>query len=126
MMTVKEFMNKKVLTVSKEDSILDAARAMASHDVGALIIVNKAKNPLGIVTERDILKKIVAYERDANNVKVKDVMTTDMVTVEADSSILSLSQQMEKNNLRRMPVTKKGKLVGIITSRDLIKIMSGI
>lgn len=125
-MTVKEFMNKKVLTVSKEDSILDAARAMASHDVGALIIVNKAKNPLGIVTERDILKKIVAYERDANNVKVKDVMTTDMVTVEADSSILSLSQQMEKNNLRRMPVTKKGKLVGIITSRDLIKIMSGI
>ena len=125
MITVKDWMSKPVMTVKPGINIQEAATVMAKHNIGSVVISSDGKTLDGIITERDILKRIIAQGQDPKTVNVEDMMTKKVLTVESDTSLLEISKIMSKNNLRRVIVTQKGKMIGIVTSRDLLQLMAG-
>jgi signal-transduction protein with cAMP-binding, CBS, and nucleotidyltransferase domain len=87
--------------------------------VGCLIVVSGEK-PIGILTERDLVKKIVAKATDPQAVKVGDVMSSPLVTISPEASLRDAASLMLKSGVKRLPVTSNGRLVGIITDTDLV------
>jgi CBS domain-containing protein len=120
---VGRWMIKKVYTAKEKDSVLEAAELMNKRHIGTLVVVD-GKKPVGIVTERDILNKVVAKNLKADEVKVGDIMTADIKCADIDAPISKVSCDMTLHKIKRMPITKKGRLVGIITSSDLLRIMA--
>ncbi|MBD3202702.1 CBS domain-containing protein [Candidatus Woesearchaeota archaeon] len=116
-------MSKPVITVSKDASIFEAVKLMDNHNIGDVPIVEDDK-PVGIITERDILRKVVRKEIDIHNTKVTKIMTKNPVTVSHKASLLEVTRIMSKNNFRRLLVVKKKKLIGIVTAKDIITMMS--
>ena len=125
MITVKDWMSKPVMTIKPNASVHEAATTMSKHSVGSLVVSRDNKRPDGILTERDVLRKIIANRKDPDATKVEDIMTKKAVTVDVDTSLLEISKIMSKNLLRRIVVTEKDKMIGIITSRDLLQLMAG-
>jgi CBS domain-containing protein len=80
--------------------------------------------PIGIVTERDILRRVAAKDIDMDKSKIEDIMTKNPVTINHDASILEATRLMSENNFRRLLVVKGGKLVGVVTAKDVIEVMS--
>jgi CBS domain-containing protein len=91
---------------------------MVSKNVGALVVTGK-NEPVGIVTERDILRKCCG-EHSCTDVKVKDIMSRPLVTVDIDTPIGIAVEIMTKRNIRRLLVTEKGSVTGIVTQKDLL------
>ena len=118
-------MSKPVLTIEPGKTILDAAKKMADHNIGGMVISKDGKKPLGIITERDILKRIIAQGKDPAATTVDDIMTKKVLSVEVETSLLEISKIMSKNGLRRILVMEKDKMIGIVTSRDLLQLMAG-
>ncbi len=116
-------MSKPVRIISKKDTLKKAVHVMDEHNIGVLAIVENEK-PVGVLTERDILRRVVAKGLDLEESKVEDVMTKNPVTIESESSILEATRMMSENNFRRLLVVKKGKLVGLITAKDVIEVLS--
>lgn len=125
MITVKDWMSKPVYTIKTGSTILEAARRMADHNIGSIIISDDGKHPDGILTERDVLKRVIAQDKDPKTTLVENIMTKKVMTVDVDTSLLEISKIMTKNLLRRIIVTEKGKMIGIVTSRDLLQLMAG-
>ncbi|MFH1100550.1 MAG: CBS domain-containing protein [Methanobacteriota archaeon] len=118
---VKEAMKYNPVIVASTLTVLEAARLMKQHKIGNVIVVEK-KQPIGILTESDILKKIVAENRKPDEVLVKDVMTTPVIIIDPYVSIETALTTMGKCNIRRLPVIENGELVGIITQKDISRI----
>ena len=116
---VKNIMSKPLITVDVETSADEAIKLMVEKNIGALIVTGRGE-PVGIITERDILRK---YCQDASCMKVKvgKIMSKPLVTVDGKTPIGEASETMSVKNIRRLLVTEKGKIVGIITQRDLIR-----
>ncbi|MBN1275702.1 CBS domain-containing protein [Candidatus Woesearchaeota archaeon] len=125
MITVKDWMSKPVITIKPDVNILAAAELMTKHNIGCVVVSEDGKKPKGILTERDILGKIIAGEQDPKTTPVGDVMTKKVMTVDVKTSLLDISKIMSKNELRRVLVAEDGKMIGIITSRDLLQLMAG-
>ncbi len=120
---LETLMTKKVLTAKKECTILDAAKLMAKKKCSCLVVEEKNK-PVGLITERDMVKRVIAKEKDPKKVAVKDVMTSPIKTVNPDSKLVPAVEFMKKYKIRRVPVVdKNGHLIGIVTETD---IMNGI
>lgn len=118
---VKEAMRTKILTCSPSDNVRKVAKDMRKNRVGSSIVLSKNK-AIGIVTESDILGKVVAEGRDANRTKVEEIMSTPIITIDPYITIEDAMKIMNKHSIRRLPVVERGKLVGIITERDLFRI----
>ena len=121
---ISDWMSKPVICTRADDSLISAIKMMSEHNIGCLIIEGKSNKVLGILTERDILKKAVAKGKDLARLKVSSLMTKKVKSVDINSPILYLMKLMEKGRFRDTPITKNGKLVGIITSQDVIKMLS--
>jgi CBS domain-containing protein len=119
MPAVKDIMNKDVVTIEANKTVFDAAERMSSEEVGCLIVVIKAF-PVGIITERDIVRRIVA-KRNSVDLKVAEVMTKTLITVEPDTSLKEAARVMSTNKIRRLPVLKNNKLVGIVVASDFVR-----
>lgn len=119
MVSVKEIMHG-ITTVGFDASVRDAASLMKDKEVGSLL-VEIAGEIKGIITERDILKRVVAEGRDANATRVMDVMTRQMITIPANTSMIQAAQMLNKHNIRRLPVEENGKIIGIVTARGIAK-----
>lgn len=113
-------METKVLTVDEEASVSSAASIMSENNVGSLIATRDGK-PVGIVTERDILRKVVVPCRDPRSTKVKDVMSKPLITGDPDMDIEYAAKLMVGKEIKRLPVLENGKLVGIVTFTDLVR-----
>ncbi len=121
MIFLSEFVkDQKAITVPKEMTVSDAAKAMCDGRVGSALVTENGRL-IGIVTERDFMKKVVAEGKDPKVVIIKDVMTTDVKTVDASATIESCFQPMKDYKCRHLPVLKEGKLVGIISIRDVLE-----
>jgi len=120
-MLVKEVMNDKVLTAPKETLIKDAARIMTKYRIGSLVILEKSKL-IGIVTERDILGKVVARGDDPRIIKIEDIMTTDVISIQDDDTVEKAVELMTEHKIKKLPVLHEERLVGIITASDIIVI----
>ncbi|OYT54083.1 MAG: inosine-5-monophosphate dehydrogenase [Candidatus Hecatellales archaeon ex4484_218] len=117
---VGEIMRKKIVTVKPSLTVFEALRLMCQKNVEDLIIV-KGKKPIGILTESDLIKKVFVKELNPKTIKVLDIMSKPLVTVPPHYDIAAAATLMAKNNIRRLPIVEKGKLVGIVTVKELIK-----
>ena len=117
-MLVREVMNKNVVTAEPDITVKEAARMMSQFHIGSLVIL-KDKKIVGIVTERNVLVA-VAQGKDAELTTVEDIMTKNVITIEPGKTIEQAVDIMSKNKIKKMPVVDGDKLIGIITSSDII------
>ena len=118
-MLVKEAMTKTVRTVRPDSTATEAAKEMNKYRIGSLIVISGSKIE-GILTERDILRGVVAEDRSASEVNVSEIMTKEVVVVSSEISLEEAADVMTKYKIKKLPVVENGQLVGIITSTDLI------
>jgi len=116
---VREVMSSPVITVSPTDSVLEAAKKMSEAKVGSAVVVDK-NQPVGILTEGDIIKKVVSKDLIPSSVKVSEVMSSPLITVKAESSLIDAAKTMNRYNVKRLGVMYKEELVGIISMTDII------
>jgi CBS domain-containing protein len=117
---VRDIMTKDLLTISEKDTALKAAQLMSEKGVSSLIVLSE-EQPIGIITERDFIKKICLKELKLSSVKVGDMMSKIRTFASPDTTIDVAVQRMVNNRIRRLPIMENGKLVGIITVTDLAK-----
>ena len=115
---IRDFMTSSVLVTTPDQTVLDAAKLMKAEDRGSIVVMD-GKKPVAIVTERDFLKKVVAEGRSAKDTRIRDIMTTPVVSIGPEESLKRASKLMQLKKIRRLPVVEGGKLVGIITEADL-------
>ena len=116
--SVKEIMTRDVISISPKYSIKESVNVMTENGIGSLPIVDKEGKLVGIVTERDFA---LALAGSLSNETVGDIMVKDVITTTLGTPIESCSKIMVRNNLRRVPVVEEDKLVGIVTSTDIIR-----
>jgi CBS domain-containing protein len=124
--TVKDVMVKKIITMDAKRSIADAARMMKKHEIGSVIIVNGRKQAIGIVTERDMVRKAMAKEMSPKE-PLSRIMSKAIYTIAPETELEDAARVMIGNGVRRLPVIdKKGVLVGIISDDDMSKAWPGL
>ena len=116
-MQVKDLMSSHLITVDREETVAAAARLLSRHNVGALPVTNGGKL-VGMLTDRDIAVRCVAANFDPNITRVRTVMSSGAVTVAAEESGAAAARTMGKHQLRRLPVTQDGRLVGMLSRGD--------
>lgn len=108
-----------ITLLDENASVSEAAKIMATKEIGS-VIVAKEKKPIGIMTERDIIKKVTAVGLDPKTTKVSQVMTAPPTTVPAEASLEEASRIMLEKRIRRLPVTKGDRIVGMISARSMV------
>lgn len=120
--TVGDIMTKKLVTASPSTKTNEIAVLMREHDIGSVIIVDKKNNPIGIVTERDLVTQVLANNLHPSEVEVKDIMSSPVISVDVKTPLINAVRLMAKRNIRRLIVLNEGRLAGIITSRDILSV----
>ncbi len=110
----------ELIDVDENSSVLDAAKRMVQEDRGS-VIATRGGERVGILTERDLLRKVLAKGLDPNKTKVKDAMTSPPISVDEKEPLRKAIELMNRKGVRRMLVTEHGKVTGIFTLRDIIK-----
>ena len=123
-MKVVDAMRKEIVTVNEETSAAEASKNMREKGEGCAIILRKG-TPLGIVTERDITWKVAANGLDPESVKVSEIMSAPLVTIDPDASLIEAAKIMEEHKIRRLAVAKKGILYGVLTAIDIARNLEG-
>lgn len=116
-MIVKEIMHN-ITKIPSDTSVSEVARIMDKKIIGS-VLIEENHNVIGIMTERDILRKVVAKGKNPDQLTVKDIMSYPIITINADEDILEASKLMDKHKIRRLIVTEEGKIVGIITVNSI-------
>ena len=122
---VRDIMTKHVVTIDENRTALEAAKIMTEKGISSLIVL-KDQNPVGIVTERDFVKKICIKELKISHVKVNEVMSKIRTFADPDIPIEVAVQRMVNHKIRRLPIMETGQVVGIITVTDLAKYLRTI
>ena len=115
---IRDIMEKNVITIEDNKTSLDAARLIEEKDISFLVVV-KNGNPIGLVSERDFVRKIVAEDKKASEIPLTEIMSYKFRWVEPATEIEDAVQKMLNNNIRRLLVLENEKLVGVITQTDL-------
>lgn len=124
--SISNCMTKNIKTIQLKEPLFNACRIMKDNRIGCVIVVDESSssnNPVGIVTERDIIYNLSS--QDANlQIPVNAIMSKPIVTIQETNSLIDALKTMQKNNFRRLPITnKEGKVVGIVTDKDIFKII---
>ncbi|MCE7927507.1 MAG: CBS domain-containing protein [Dehalococcoidia bacterium] len=114
---------RQVYTVARGESVREAVRHMNDNGVGALLVLDGA-DPVGIFTERDVLRRVVGVGRDPDNTRVADVMTTDLVVIEPSTPVDQAMAIMTHQRCRHLPVVEEHEVVGLVSIGDLIRWIS--
>ena len=122
---VRDIMTKHVVTIDENRTALEAAKIMTEKGISSLIVL-KDQNPVGIVTERDFVKKICIKELKISHIKVNEVMSKIRTFADPDIPIEVAVQRMVNHKIRRLPIMETGQVVGIITVTDLAKYLRTI
>jgi len=99
---------------------------MEKHKIGCVIVNSKGEMPLGIITERDLALRVVAKNLQPNKVSAREVMSSPLFTTDSNQPIATVARMMGRLNIRRLVIIEKGKLIGIITSKDIIAVMPAL
>ena len=117
---VKEIMRSDVKTARPDSAVSHVVEKMNRFDIGSIVIVQE-KRPIGIITERDILRKVVEHCLDPSVCKAKEIMTAPIVTLEENSSVTDAMKLMAGRRIKRLPIVRNQELEGIVTATDLIR-----
>lgn len=125
-MVVREAMSSPVITINEDKNIVEVAKMMRDNNIGAVIVAGDDSKPVGIVTERDVVVRVVAKGVVPKDVRVKEVMTSPLRLVDPETTLIDAMSMMGKLNIRRLGVTYKGNLVGVISDRDILRMVPTI
>lgn len=118
---VKEVMTRSPVTCAPNITVKKAATIMREKNVGSLVVIEDG-DAVGIITERDLVEKVVAEDLKPSKVKVESVMTSPLITVSPETGLAEAARMMAKMGLRRLPVVTDNKLIGILTENDILRI----
>lgn len=122
-MLVRDVMSSPVITVEEEATTNHVAELMDKHGLGCIIVTNKEGKPIGIITERDLVTRVLAKNLKPDSLKAKDVMTSPLITIEPSETISEAARKMSRLNIRRLGVIYKGQLIGLVSSKDILSVM---
>lgn len=120
MTKVREIMRENVITVGKDASLENISKVMTNNRVGSVIILEN-KKPAGVVVSEDIVRA-VANDENLKKLKAANFLKRGVITVSADENILKVSKLMVKKNIKRIPVIDKGRLVGIVSDKEILTV----
>lgn len=120
MTSVRDIMTRNLISVKTTDQVIVAIELMTKNNIGSVVVTEDEK-PVGILTERDILKKVCAKELSAKAVTAREVMSKPLITIEADSRLGEAALLMTRKDVRRLLVIDNKKVVGIITQKDITR-----
>jgi len=119
---VNDVMNSPVVTSNDNTTINEIAQKLRKHNIGSVVVINNAKKPIGIVTERDIIRRVLAEKKDPRSIMAKDVMTAPIVSVPTGASLEDAAKLMVQKRIKKLCVIDgKGKTIGVITEGDIVK-----
>ena len=121
-MLVKDVMSSPAITVSEKTKVDKTAQLIRDGRLGCIIVTSKDGKALGIITESDLVKRVLAKNILPSKLTAKEVMSTPLITIEPDEKLTETARRMSKLDVRRMGVIYKGNLVGIISSKDILAI----
>lgn len=122
-MLAKDVMSSPVITIDEDAPANQVAELMDKHGLGCIIVTSKEGKPLGIITERDLVRRVLAKNVKPDSLKAKEVMTTPLITIEPDEKISEAARRMSRLNIRRLGVIYKGQLIGVLSSKDILGVM---
>lgn len=122
-MLVRDVMSSPVITIEEDAPVNKAAELMEKHGLGCIIVTNKEGKPLGIITERDLVARVLAKNVKPDSLQTKEVMTSPLITIEPHETINEAARRMSRLNIRRLGVVYKGQLIGLVSSKDILAVM---
>jgi signal-transduction protein with cAMP-binding, CBS, and nucleotidyltransferase domain len=122
-MLVKDVMSSPVVTIDEDAPANRVAELMDKNEFGCIIVTSDEGKPQGIITERDLVVRVLAKNVKPDSAKARDVMTSPLIVIEPDKTISEAAKKMSKLNVRRLGVTYKGQITGVISSKDLLAVM---
>jgi len=117
---VRDVMTENVRTVRPNSTITEVVRKMNKFEVGSVVVVEGEK-PVGIITERDILRRVLEVTLAPEAMKAKGIMSSPLVTVNDQLTVEEAARIMSDRHIKKLPVVKDGKLAGIVTSTDIVR-----
>jgi CBS domain-containing protein len=117
---VRDIMAKNVKTVRTDDSVHDAVVKMNKFDVGSVIVTN-SNRPVGIITSKNILSRVVEPRLDASTIRAKDIMSSPLITIEPDASLEEAAKIMAQKRIKKLAVMDKDKILGILSTSDIVR-----
>jgi len=120
LLSVRDVMVTDVVTVEPDVNVRRAVRAMNDFEIGCLVVV-EAGRVVGILTERDVLKRVVDEGRKPEETSVREVMSKPPITISPDADLETAIELMFKHKIKKLPVVENGKLVGLVTFTDLVR-----
>jgi CBS domain-containing protein len=115
---VKDYMEKEFPTLEVEATAVAAAKILDKEKKGYIIVLDKGK-PYGIVTEWDLVSKVLATEKDPKTLTLKEIASKPVITIDPDEDLLKASELMQKKDIKRIPVVRSGVIYGVITSTNI-------
>ena len=125
--TVNDFMRKSLITIEESASVQEAANRMKDKNVSSLVVVDEISRPLGLITERDLVRKVCIHDVSTSKLIIKEIMSSPLITIDSNSSASEAADMMLRNNVRRLLVVDSksseglDKPIGIVTPLDFTK-----
>jgi len=119
---VREVMSSPVIEAEEHETAEDAAKKMMKYGVGAIIVTGQRGEPVGIVTKTDLVNKVIAKNLKPNEVKLKDIMSTPLQTIDPDARIEDALRKMNKLKVNRLAVIYKNRLAGLVSIKDILRV----
>jgi len=120
-MSVKDVMVEEVITVKPNTKIRDAVELMNENEIGCLVVTRNGR-PVGIITERDILRKIVCQSKNPEQVRVSEIMSEPLIVGQVNMDLGDAARLMLKKNVKKLPIVNRENLVGLITLTDIVRV----
>jgi signal-transduction protein with cAMP-binding, CBS, and nucleotidyltransferase domain len=119
---ISTIMHPPPIVIAKDsESIFTISTLMKDKEVSSIIIIDQDDKPVGIITERDLVRRVVADGKDPKDTQATEIKSSPLITVDADDYLFDAVKIMEKNNIRRLPVVKDDAIVGFVTIKDIIR-----
>ena len=123
--SISEIINKDVKVIDQEQNIFDSSKVMIDNNIGSVVIIdnNESKNPVGILTERDIVKIVSTFSLADLQVPIRKLMSYPLITLSQNASVLDAMKLMYERKIRRVIVLEAKTLIGIVTENDIFKLL---
>ena len=124
---ILEIVNKNVKVIDQEQNIFDTSKVMIDNNIGSVVVVdnNDSKNPVGIITERDIVRIVSTFSLADLEVPIRELMSSPLITLSQNASVLDAMKLMYEQEIRRVIILEGNSLTGIVTEHDIFKLVMG-
>jgi len=117
---VEDVMVEEVISVSEKATVREAAELMNKHEIGCLVVTKNGK-PVGIVTETDMVKRVILEPVDPEETKVSEIMSKPLVVGSPQMDVDEASKLMRRRKIKKLPIVNRGRLIGLVTTTDLVR-----